>query len=821
MAEQTSIESLEAYAASLSNASVRVNALAAQQHAYVNGAATADVATESGLVPTLAKQAVQGQAKITAALVEVASQLAGSMSYKNTAAGLQGTNPGGFFSVPVVGSNTAMVIYENVNNVAVEYARMSSAKAVDEIAEKTDAIEQASDPFNTFSVVDDNDNAALTVTREGKVLAPDASVGQLESFEESGLFKFALADENGNVAFGISSNGEVTIGGKSGSDTGQPGEPSSTDLWKELTIGTDDVIGHVGDSYTAAHYVVKDKAYLSQLSALSPFRHASFAVSGNDLLDMQYRIVNGIASTGETFERINARYVFITSLSNDNQFRVADQSYYAENVRRLVDTVRAFGAEPIITTEFPATSIEHALLAMVAKEMDCGFVDCSSYNREVGTLQLGPFHQGHPGSRSGGVFWLPLLEYIDRLPKPARAIKIYRRRSSHQVSSVADLLYKDRIDRVKRWKEIGVFHYSLNPEGKYDELNQLSYNGESFAFDANSDEYLRIANGQDVKFSDYCLLEITLPSGANSLQGVELIVNVSSANVYVRNMIDIPASMPGRIQGAGPDDATYLSKWDKPRGAWRNLGSYSSKIVFNKDALRTSMVGNTLVVLLAGGFTMNGIKVRYLGGEPLPVKAARPLSAPVGSGLLGQPLCGTTAQLGAWTLDGQPKIIKPIDLINAPRKPSSNLPVDGVTVITAEDTIAQTVTLPADEGRSRKYRVTVWARYFPKAFLRPEVYPGLDPAQVVDRGLFPAQPTITADSVDLRTLKCEMWTGTSYPSGGGAEFNDFVATQWRPVVFDYEAIPYATGNKLTFKLSCTDGEIQIGKVQVQEMQKWA
>lgn len=670
-----------------------------------------------------------------------------------------------------------------------------------------------------FAVMDEGGRMALGVDREGNTVAPKvisqevAVAGNQLTQTDSDLVAFAITDAYDNAVLMVTIDGQLLTPGV---DPVTPG-----DDWIELSLGQDDTVVHVGDSYGAAYYVAKDKAFISQLSALSPYRHINFGVSGDDLLDMQYRIVNGSAATGATFKSMNARYAFLTSLTNDAQFRQVDQSYYAENVRRLIDTVRAFGTEPVITTEFPATSIEHAFLARIAQETGCAFIDCTSYNREVGGLQPGPFHQGHPGSRTGGVFWLPMLDFIDRMPRPDRAIKIYRRRQGTTVSSAADLLYKDRLDRAKRWKELGVFHYSLNPEAKYDELSQLAYNGETFGYNANADEYLQLAAGQPVAFTDYGLLEITLPGNPTSLDNVEITLGVTgSAQVAVRDYLDVAASMPGKIQGSSPTDPTYLSKWDKPRGAWRSLGAYSQPMTLGKTDLSRSMTGNTLVVLLTGSFSLTSLKVRYKGRDrKSDLRDLRPHCV-VGANLVTQPLCGTTAQQAGWAVAGAPAIVVPVDVVNAPRKPGGSTPVDGVTVVTASDTLAQAVSLPADEGRPRKYRLTVWARYFPKAFLRPEVYPGLDPAQVIDRTANPNSAPITQHTNDLRTLRCEMWTGSSYPAAGGAEFQDFAAMQWRPIRFDYDALPYITGNTLNFKLSCPDGEIQIAKAQLQEIQKW-
>ena len=141
------IESLQAYAGQLAEAAAQAKDSAGKQHEYINGSATDDVLTESGPVPTLAKQAVQGQQKVTASLVEVASQMAGAMTYANTALGLSGTNNGGYFSVPSPQSDEYLILYQNAAGVPVEKARYPSAKAVTDLAE---------DYQSTISKVDSN-----------------------------------------------------------------------------------------------------------------------------------------------------------------------------------------------------------------------------------------------------------------------------------------------------------------------------------------------------------------------------------------------------------------------------------------------------------------------------------------------------------------------------------------------------------------------------------------------------------------------------------------------------------------------------------------
>ncbi|WP_413052126.1 hypothetical protein [Pseudomonas bubulae] len=126
----TDIQSLEAYAGQLAEAAVQANASAEKQHEYIHGGPTVDVLTESGPLPTLAKQAVQAQAKVTASLQEVAAQMAGAMTYSTTTQGLAGTQNGGYFSVPSPNASESLILYKNAAGVASEEKRYPSSQGV-------------------------------------------------------------------------------------------------------------------------------------------------------------------------------------------------------------------------------------------------------------------------------------------------------------------------------------------------------------------------------------------------------------------------------------------------------------------------------------------------------------------------------------------------------------------------------------------------------------------------------------------------------------------------------------------------------------------
>ncbi|WP_404943649.1 hypothetical protein R1Y13_13730 [Pseudomonas sp. NY8938] len=256
--------------------------------------------------------------------------LASMNTYPSVAEGLTETSGTGtsnrFFTVPGV-DGTYEVRYRNDAGVALEVGRVASASTVFDIYDRTLDVERSTDEELPFAVADAGNNSAFSVTKEGQSLAPDLVVTEMSSTESDAddFWDIAFSDSKGNVGIGLDKQGRLWGGGKLvGSES-----DAAVEEWKTLSIGSDDSIIHIGDSFTEAYYPVKDKSYVSQLSALSPFRHMSFGVSGNDLLDMQYRAVNGTAQTGYSFKVMNPKYAFITSWNNDAPFRSVDLTFTA------------------------------------------------------------------------------------------------------------------------------------------------------------------------------------------------------------------------------------------------------------------------------------------------------------------------------------------------------------------------------------------------------------------------------------------------------------------------------------------------------------
>ncbi|EPP5326253.1 hypothetical protein ACXP2N_08135 [Vibrio alginolyticus] len=657
-----------------------------------------------------------------------------------------------------------------------------------------------------WAIVDKSGKVAFGIGIDGEVKLPESDLYPQSLIADQVVY--AITDQFGNIAFQIDKEGKVLI----------PQLVSNPIKDAVISFGLRDceTIVHLGGSHVASHYTLEDKAFISNISSFSPFRHQNFGVSGNDSLDVNNRILRETPYfDGKTYTDMNGTYAFIFNHGNDSQFYNQDIDYWYENLSRLIETIQAKGAQPFVCTSFRTSPGAYSCYQAVSDRYQIPFVDNNEINYELGGLQVGPFHQGHPGTRTNGVFWLEMLDIVNhRLPRPQRSIKIFRIRDTFQDSPLSDLLYHDDIGRFKRFQELSLTHYYLGENSRIhcDELD-----GESvYDFALKTDEYWEIQNGRPVNFSGYALMEIIVPGTAESLSYLEVeIKNIGAVEYFVRDYIDEESSILGRSDGITPDSLEYQEKWDQPRGAWIKCDS----LVFEGRNIGRCLKYDKMQILIKGGnFSLSDVKVHHIGEGKF--NAAKEARKTIEEDNILPASSFSDADWVGWNTSGSVIRVTPVDNYNSPRSPSDRMkPVDKVCVVSANEKVGQAFAYPTN--KKAKFRVTVWCRFYPKAFLNNSHYQ-LDPTQVIDSSKpgisFDANAELTEKSLDVRTLKMEVWEGEQYPAFGGAPFTDMVCLSWRPVEFDIytPSAPQGSG-KLSFELSCPDGEIQIAKVTVREV----
>ncbi|MFK5697596.1 hypothetical protein ACI3F4_18165, partial [Klebsiella pneumoniae] len=235
------------------------------------------------------------------------------------------------------------------------------------------------------AITDPDGNAALLINDRGGVEVPELIVGGTTSIDaETFQYVEAITDPAGNVAFGIRDTGvvdapELMSGGIITSESEMPGwmvawtdddgniafglrddgtiypdASGSVDGVVEFSANESDIIAILGDSYTDSLYTLSDKSYIGNLSALSDYRFRNYGVSGNTATAINKRLVDSSAYfDGKTFSQMNAKYALIMTYQNDSAYFINHaMEYYMYNMERLIDSVMAYGAVPIVVAEW-------------------------------------------------------------------------------------------------------------------------------------------------------------------------------------------------------------------------------------------------------------------------------------------------------------------------------------------------------------------------------------------------------------------------------------------------------------------------------------
>ncbi|MFL0011044.1 SGNH/GDSL hydrolase family protein [Klebsiella pneumoniae] len=709
-------------------------------------------------------------------------------------------------------------------------------------------------PGYVEAYTDSNGNMAIGIRDNGSVEAPEIMVGGATFIAvEIPGWVAAWTDPEGNITFGIRDDGSVEVpeliaGGSPFISTEIPGwSVAWTDSAGNLAFGIrndgsvfpgqegngltyfsaneSDVIAILGDSYTDSLFTLRDKAYICNLSSLSDYRYRNYGVSGNTATAINKRLVDVTPYfDGETFSQMNAKYAFIMTYQNDASYFINHgMEYYMYNMERLIDSVMAYGAVPIVVAEWVISNEASAQLKAICDSRGIDFIYNGNLMKEVGNLVVSPFNQGHPGTRTNGVIWASLYEYIRRMARPTRSIKIYRQRANVSPSSDADMLFSDRIDMLAKWKEIRVTHRSL-PDAAEKYFEELDGRGNVSSWTVRADEYDSL-DGTGVSFTDRLLINVTYPSGATGLVQAGFSVKCNSdAEIYIRNILDVNSSIgqAGDVTPGAIDKNTltpdYLAKYNKPRGAWKKIGIGSGEYIFSRDKEHVMYGDQIQIMLKSASGTLTDITACYqTGGNPAgkySLMAYNPSSQ-----LLGE----TFVDFSTWATNGVASII-PLDQVNTPRNLTYNGSLATVASLMSGSTMKKTVGITIPSSRDLTLPVTLqvelWGRYFPKAYLDNSIY-NFDPSQVVDssqaENTFPAASPITSDTCDFRNVTLRASLGATMTPQNTITQHDFACLFWRPLKYIIQIPPYVSISQLTLEITSESDYIQLAKIYIKEV----
>lgn len=732
--------------------------------------------------------------------------------------------------------NDWLIEYKNINGIATATGKtQKSGAAIDELETELRSFAEYRSGVELHGAwVDEDDSASVGIAEGGELLTFGGINGAIPV--DSIHYASGHCDELGSVAIGVKSDGSVDIhdlnhagiearkinhgpkfavtddDGYIGVGVGADGTliakfpealTAAEEMTHSLTLDSADTIMHVGDSLTEAMWVVKDKSWISVLGEFSPYRHINYGWSGNTLIDMQTRVLQQTSTYRSTMQQQVPRFGFISSFGNDSFMAKADLKYYQESLQRLVDVMRPVCEQVVIVTEYCATVDIRTIYEEVARQNNLPYIHTDSLAYRLNKINLGGaalFHQGHLGTRNQGIWWYPILEWIKEQPI-RKGIKIYRSRKTP--TDISELIVKNDYDRYTKFKELTVGHNYLSTDTDYDEIGDTSVSWR-FGHSYSIDEYLMLQNDEELDNS-HALVELYLEHHPKDISQLTINVATPDARVYVMDSTDPSVNLSGRVI----DDA-FIAKYDRPRSVWKEI---TQQQPVSGNRLLPLFSGRKITLLVVGGKLINPmIKYKSKGRAFAQVGYPYVHPASLGSELATAKIVGDAG----WVKSSGVKTLKPIDKEYMPRAENSKTTLTDVFVLPVGESIGQALNMSPTE-EERKFRLQVWARYFPKGYLdmSKSIYAGFDQNQVVDSRSNPAP--VTRESIDVRRLfaNVRVSDGEANWTVGSTAYSDIVGLTWKPVTFYINVAPYTSG--ISLNLTAPDGELQIARLSIKEV----
>jgi hypothetical protein len=364
-----------------------------------------------------------------------------------------------------------------------------------------------------------------------------------------------------------------------------------------ISVQSADKVAALGDSYTASYGSLLGKNWLSLVSMLTDWNVANFAVSGETYQTNLARIRSAALTFGNrSWKDYGVTYAALLSAKNDANF-TASLDQYVDDLRATAETVKSFGSIPVICTEWTDSRPDQGLAQIVraaAEELGALSVDHVPNARLFNDAPAhAPFWWSqHPGTRTGGLMAWPFLDFLENLPRPTQALKIFRKRSGVAVGSLDDLMFSTIFQRAALFREIviGQQHLTSAKSEYYDALNDTVNATHQIA----SDEYQLLAAGGSVTFPDYGLIEVVFPARLENMDRVTLTLSDPDVTMYVRDTMATPYEGTTRYQAfaMAADPGAGVGAVYSSTGPGGGLNNYTVVGYWNGMLMTTPLVSN-------------------------------------------------------------------------------------------------------------------------------------------------------------------------------------------------------------------------------------
>ena len=311
-----------------------------------------------------------------------------------------------------------------------------------------------------------------------------------------------------------------------------------------ITIANSGKIGFFSNSFLNG-YCMKGKHALDNLSMWSDYLFYNFGHSGDDALECLGKINKNETWLGDVpVQQWGLTYGVIAMQDNDGALYAANPNTYYENFKKIAEAIKAMGGIPIIGTEHDNSSYYYAL-SRLSEEMGYMFMNWGKIATALFNTVFPPFwNNSHPATRTHWLWTYGMKQYLDTLPRPRKAIKLFRVRPGVDASNLQNLVYTDLVSRSKRFAEIenGASVLTSDTEKYFDRLNQGG------KYETVKNEYQKLqAKAGSVSFSDYALIECVTPYDRNNISYLDITLNATGVTeAYIKRNLSLKNPLPGK-----------------------------------------------------------------------------------------------------------------------------------------------------------------------------------------------------------------------------------------------------------------------------------
>ena len=277
---------------------------------------------------------------------------------------------------------------------------------------------------------------------------------------------------------------------------------------RTVTLYNSEKILFTGCSYDEGGYSLKGKNWIDRLSERHDYICGNYATGGYYILAIANSLAKNQDKYGITPNQFNPTYITIANNGNEPLSTFGyTLDLYKEQILLAKNSIENVGAKMILGTnhQVNGNQLLEANLKSMALELGVDYMGIGHIGEKVMSQSYRNFWKGsHPNVRGLSFTSGEWQYFFEKMPRPKRAIKVFRPRSGVQIEP-ANLSYDNNDQRVLKFKEILLGGRSMNDaDGSSSQYDRMTL---PFTMQENKSEYAALLSGKEVFFYNAVLVE--------------------------------------------------------------------------------------------------------------------------------------------------------------------------------------------------------------------------------------------------------------------------------------------------------------------------